>query len=98
VGRALSAKPLVDVEEVSCALGRSEGTDEKKGYGNCNRSFHGYSLGAVGVILSAEEDGRCEDSLKALNNSSIMATIGSEAEEIEHLKGSFNARKGYLSY
>ena len=43
----------------------------------------------IGVILGAEEDGRCEDSLKALNNSPIMATVGSEAEEIEHLKGSF---------
>ena len=41
------------------------------------------------MILGAEEDGRCEDSLKALNNSPIMATVGSEAEEIEHLKGSF---------
>jgi hypothetical protein len=44
---------------------------------------------SVGVILGAEEDGRREDSLKSLNNSPIMATIGSEAEEIEHLKGSF---------
>ena len=41
------------------------------------------------MILGAEEDGRCEDSLKTLNNSPIMAPIGSEAEEIEHLKGSF---------
>ena len=41
------------------------------------------------MILRAEEDGRREDSLKTLNNSPIMATIGSEAEEIEHLKGSF---------
>ena len=44
---------------------------------------------SIGLILGAEEDGRCEDSLKALNNSPIMATVGSEAEEIEHLKGSF---------
>jgi len=44
---------------------------------------------SVRMILGAEEDGRCEDSLKALNNSPIMATVGSEAEEIEHLKGSF---------
>ena len=44
---------------------------------------------SIGVILGAEEDSRCEDSLKALDNSPIMATIGSEAEEIEHLKGSF---------
>ena len=44
---------------------------------------------SIRVILGAEEDGRCEDSLKALNNSPIMATVGSEAEEIEHLKGSF---------
>jgi hypothetical protein len=42
----------------------------------------------VGVILGSEEDGRCEDSLKALNHSPIMATVGSEPEEIEHLKGS----------
>ena len=53
---------------------------------------------SIRMILGAEEDGRCEDSLKTLNNSPIMATIGSEAEEIEHLKGSFKARKGYLSY
>ena len=43
---------------------------------------------SIRMILGAEEDGRCEDSLKALNNSPIMATVGSEAEEIEHLKGS----------
>jgi hypothetical protein len=43
---------------------------------------------SIGTILGAEEDGRCEDSLKSLNNSPIMTTIGSEAEEIEHLKGS----------
>ena len=30
----------------------------------------------IGVILGAEENGRCEDSLKALNNSPIMATVG----------------------
>ena len=43
---------------------------------------------SIRTILRAEEDGRCEDSLKALNNSPIMATVGSEAEEIEHLMGS----------
>jgi hypothetical protein len=43
---------------------------------------------SIRMILGAEEDGRCEDSLKALNNSPIMTTVGSEAEEIEHLKGS----------
>jgi len=48
-----------------------------------------YQRICIGLILGAEEDGRCEDSLKALNNSPIMATIGSEAEEIEHLKGGF---------
>jgi tRNA-binding EMAP/Myf-like protein len=42
---------------------------------------------SIGMILGAEEDGCCEDSLKALNNSPVMATVGSEAEEIEHLKG-----------
>jgi hypothetical protein len=30
----------------------------------------------IGVISGAEEDRRCEDSLKALNNSPIMATVG----------------------
>jgi len=34
---------------------------------------------SIRMILGAEEDGRCEDSLKALDNSPIMATIGSEA-------------------
>jgi hypothetical protein len=43
---------------------------------------------SIGVILGAEKDGCCEDSLKALNNSPIMTTVGSEAEEIKHLKGS----------
>jgi hypothetical protein len=43
----------------------------------------------IGTILRPEEDRRCEDSLKALNHSLIMATVGSEPEEIEHLKGSF---------
>ena len=43
---------------------------------------------SIRMIMGAEEDGRCEDSLKALNNSPVMATVGSEAEEIEHLKGS----------
>jgi hypothetical protein len=43
----------------------------------------------IRMILRAEEDGRCENSLKALDNSPIMATIRSEPEEIEHLKGSF---------
>ena len=38
--------------------------------------------------MGAEEDGRCEDPLKALNNSPIMTTVGSQAEEIEHLEGS----------
>ena len=42
----------------------------------------------IGTILRPEEDRRCEDSLETLNNSPIMATVGSEAEEIEHLKGS----------
>ena len=44
---------------------------------------------SIRMILGAEEDGRCEDSLETLNNSPIMAPIRSEAEEIEHLKGSF---------
>jgi hypothetical protein len=43
---------------------------------------------SIRMILGAEEDGCREDSLKALNNSPIMAAIGGEAEEIEHLKGS----------
>lgn len=43
---------------------------------------------SIGMILRTEEDGRCEDSLETMNNSPIMATVGSEAEEIEHLKGS----------
>ena len=29
------------------ALGGSEGTGEKKGDGNCNKSFHGYPSGAA---------------------------------------------------
>ena len=41
------------------------------------------------MILGAEEDGRCEDSLETLNNSPVVSPVGSEAEEIEHLKGSF---------
>ena len=44
---------------------------------------------SIRMILGAEGDGRCEDSLKALNNSPIVTTVGSEPEEIEHLKGSF---------
>ena len=43
---------------------------------------------STGVILSAEEAGSCKDSLKALDDSPIMAAVGSEAEEIEYLKGS----------
>ena len=46
---------------------------------------------STGVILSAEEDGSCEDWLKAQDDSPIMAAVGSEAEEIEHLKGSLKA-------
>ncbi len=42
----------------------------------------------IGMVLRAEEDGCCEDSLETLDNSPIMATVGSEAEEIEHLKSS----------
>lgn len=43
----------------------------------------------IGKILRAEEDGRCEDSPETLNHSLKMATVGREANEIEHLKGSF---------
>lgn len=43
---------------------------------------------SIGMILRAEEDGRCEDSLETLNHSPIVATVGSEPEEIEHLEGS----------
>ncbi len=46
---------------------------------------------SIGVNLGAEEDRRCEDSLKALDDSPIMAVVGSEAEEIEHLEGSLKA-------
>jgi len=45
----------------------------------------------IGVILGAEEEGRCEDSLKALNHSPVMTTIGSKTKEIEHLEGSIKA-------
>lgn len=44
---------------------------------------------SIGVIQGAEEDGRCEDSLETLNHSPVVSPIGSEAEEFEHLKGSF---------
>ena len=44
---------------------------------------------SIRMILGAEGDGRCEDSLKALNSSAIMPTIGSEEDEIDHLKSSF---------
>jgi hypothetical protein len=44
---------------------------------------------SIRMIPGAEEDGRCEDSLKTLNHSPIMATVGCEPKEIEHLKGSF---------
>jgi hypothetical protein len=40
---------------------------------------------SIRMIPGAEEDGRCEDSLKTLNHSPIMATVGCEPEEIEHL-------------
>jgi hypothetical protein len=40
---------------------------------------------SIRIILRAEEDGR-ENSLKALNSSPIMATVGRETEEFEHLK------------
>jgi hypothetical protein len=43
---------------------------------------------SIRIILGAEEDRCCEDSLETLNDSPIMATVGSESEEIEHLKGS----------
>ena len=45
----------------------------------------------IGVNLGAEEEGRCEDSLKALNHSPVMTTIGSKTKEIEHLDGSIKA-------
>jgi hypothetical protein len=45
----------------------------------------------IGVIMGAEEDRGCEDSLEALNHPSIMAPIGSETKEIEHLEGSIKA-------
>ena len=43
----------------------------------------------IRIILGAEEDGGCEDSLETLNDSPVVSPVGSEAEEIEHLKGSF---------
>ena len=45
----------------------------------------------IGVIVGSEEDRGCEDSLEALNHSSIMTTIGSKTKEIEHLEGSIKA-------
>ena len=45
----------------------------------------------IGVILGAEEDRGCENSLESLNHPSIMAPIGSETKEIEHLEGSIKA-------
>jgi hypothetical protein len=45
----------------------------------------------IGVIVGAEEDRGCEDSLEALNHPSIMTTIGSKTKEIEHLEGSIKA-------
>ena len=43
----------------------------------------------IGVIVGAEEDRCYEDSLEALNNSSVVTAIGSKVEEFQHLKGSF---------
>ena len=45
----------------------------------------------IGVIVGAEEDRGCEDSLEALNHPTIMTTIGRKSEEIEHLDGSLKA-------
>ena len=45
----------------------------------------------IGVIVGAEEDRGCEDSLEALNHSPIMTTIGSKTKEIEHLEGGIKA-------
>ncbi|SPE29425.1 hypothetical protein SBA2_450041 [Acidobacteriia bacterium SbA2] len=45
----------------------------------------------LGVIVSAEEDRSCEDSLEALNHAPIMTTIGCKTKEIEHLEGSIKA-------
>ena len=45
----------------------------------------------IGVIVGAEEDRCCEDSLEALNHSPIMTTIGCKTKELEHLEGSFKA-------
>ena len=42
----------------------------------------------IGVIVGAEEDRGCEDSLEALNHSPIMTTVGSKTKEIYHLKSS----------
>jgi hypothetical protein len=45
----------------------------------------------IGPILGTEEYGGGEDAPETLNHSPIVASIGSKAEEIEHLKGSFKA-------
>lgn len=45
----------------------------------------------IGVVVSAEEDRRCEDSLEPLNNSPVVSAIGSKTEEIEHLMSGFKA-------
>ncbi len=39
----------------------------------------------IGVIVGSEEDRGCEDSLEAMNNSPVVAAIGSKTKEIEHL-------------
>ena len=45
----------------------------------------------VGVIVGAEEDRCCENSLEALNHPPVVATIGRKTEEVEHLKGGIKA-------
>jgi len=40
---------------------------------------------AFGVIVGAEEDGGCEDSLECLDDSVIVAAILGQMEKVEHL-------------
>ena len=45
----------------------------------------------VRLIVRTEKDGRCEDSLKCLDDPPIVATVFRQVKEVEHLRGALKA-------
>ena len=48
---------------------------------------------STGLIICAEEDGGCEDSLECLDDSAIVATVLGQMEKVEHLSGALKSNR-----